>query len=245
MTSMNVLILGAGPSLPPHGEEVYPTFMEEVGEAPLIQRLVQSCAPLDPQWIGIACQASDIARYRLGDLPRILHPAAMYVLAKGPTAGAACTAMLAAEHIDNHSELLILGSTEYVDVSFAEVLAGFRQRGLDAGVLTFNSIHPRYSYVRVDEFGMVTEASEKKPVSNTAVASFFWFRRGSDFVRAAQDVIRKDDHVNGSFYITPTLNQLLLRQLKVGAKQIPNATYHPLKTARQIESFETAQEVRR
>ncbi|RRS04479.1 hypothetical protein EIP75_10760 [Aquabacterium soli] len=242
---MNVLILGAGATVSGQGGDAFPAFMAEVKGLPLIQRLVESCTALSPAWIGIACQASDIDTYRIGALPKLLHPNAEFVTTKGNTQGAVCTALLAAQYIDHDDELLILGVNEYVDVDFAATIQTFRQRELDGGVLTFNSIHPRYSYVKTNSEGLVSLAAEKRPISNTAAATFFWYRRGADFVEAAKDVIRKHDHVNGSYYIAPTINQMLLRQKRIGIERIDGSRYHPLKTSRQIENFETVQEMRR
>lgn len=242
---INVLILGAGAPVSGQGGDAFPAFMAEVKGQPLIQRLVDSCAGLSPAWIGIACQATDIDTYRIGALPKLLHPQAQFVVTKGSTQGAVCTALLAAQHIDQDAELLILGVNEYVDVDFAATIQNFRQRGLDGGVLTFSSIHPRYSYVKTGPDGLVSVAAEKRPISSTAAATFFWYRRGADFVEAAKDVIRKHDHVNGLYYIAPTINQMLLRQKRVGIERIEGNRYHPLKTSRQIENFETVQEMRR
>ena len=76
--------------------------------------------------------------------------------------GAACTALLAAGPIDNEDELLIVNGNEFLDSNFSEIINGFRQRKLDAGIVTFRAIHPRYSYVRLDDSELVVEAAEKK-----------------------------------------------------------------------------------
>ncbi len=242
---INVLVLGAGGKSAGSAGDTFPAFMAEVKGAPLIQRLVESCAGLDPAWIGIACQGSDIDTFRIAELPGLLHPKACFVSTKGDTLGAACTALLAAERIDNDQELLVLGVNEYIETDFKPIVDGFRRRQLDSGVLTFTSIHPRYSYVKTGPDGLVQQAAEKRPISNTAAATFFWYRKGSDFVSAAKDVIRKHDHVNGLYYISPTINQLLLRQKRVGIETIKGGRYHPLKTTRQLENFETVQEMRK
>jgi hypothetical protein len=119
------------------------------------------------------------------------------------------------------------------------VLADFRARQLDAGVLTFSSVHPRYSYVRVDGGGMVTEAAEKNPISRNATVGFYWFSQGRRFVEAVKKMIRKDAAVNGVFYICPALNELILEQARIGTRMISADHYHPLKTERQLEQFET------
>ena len=39
----------------------------------------------------------------------------------------------------------------------------------DAGVITFESVHPRWSYVRLDSENRVTETAEKRPISNSRI----------------------------------------------------------------------------
>jgi len=121
-----------------------------------------------------------------------------------------------------------------IDVDYRAVLADFRERHLDAGTITFSSIHPRYSYVRLSAEELVVEAAEKRPISGHATAGFYWFARGNDFVRAAEEMIYKDASVNGAFYICPVLNELVLEQARIGVYPIQADQYHPLKTARQI-----------
>ncbi|WP_197703917.1 hypothetical protein [Cohaesibacter sp. ES.047] len=84
---------------------------------------------------------------------RLLEPKSVVVKIENPTSGAACTALLAAGFIDNDKELLIINANELIDVNFADIVGGFRERSLAAGVLTFKSVHPRYSYVKLDDSG--------------------------------------------------------------------------------------------
>lgn len=236
---MNVLILAASRQAATMRDGDYPSCLTEVDGVPLIERLVTSCAPLAASRHIVALRAEDAQRFHLDSVISILVPNPAIVRAPGETAGAACSALLAIGEIGADEELLILSSNELLDVDFGAVVASFRQRGLDAGVITFPSIHPRYSYVRLGNDGHVAEAAEKKPISRNAVASFFWFARGSDFVNGARNMIRKDAHVEGRFFVCPVLNELILDQRKVGVYPLDARAYHPLKTERQMDYYET------
>ena len=122
------------------------------------------------------------------------------------------------------------------------MLRDFAERKLDAGTIVFHSIHPRYSYVALDENNFVIEAAEKKPISQHATTGFYWFARGSDFVSACKSMIEKDSHLNNNFYICPVLNELILIQQKIGVYPIKNHHYHPLKSVRQMQHFESVLE---
>ena len=135
-------------------------------------------------------------------------------------------------------ELLILNSTEYLDIDHAAPITEFRSRRLDAGVVTFPSIHPRYSYVRLDAEGFVVQAAEKNPISRDAIAGFTWYATGGDFIQAAQDMICKDANVDHRYFISLTLNEMVLPQKRMGAFAMEARRYHPLKSQRQIAVFE-------
>jgi NDP-sugar pyrophosphorylase family protein len=231
---MNVLILAAGQSESNSEDGNYPLCLAEIRGVPLVERLVHACMSLATVHLIVAFRRSDIEEFHLDNILEILAPNSKIVSASKETRGAACTALLATGDIDNAEELLIISGNEFIDIDYATIVDDFRRRGLDAGTVTFPSIHPRYSYVRLSDSGSVIEAAERRPISRHATAGFYWFARGSDFVRAAQAMISKDAAVNGNFYVCPVLNELVLEQARIGQFAIDIKQYSPLKTARQI-----------
>lgn len=238
---MNILILAAGQDQFAQ-EDGYPLCLTEFDSLPLIQRVAISCQALNPSNLTVALREEDVRKYHLDNVVRLLSPNAKILNIEAPTQGAACTALLAAGSIDSDSELLIVNGNELLNADFRLVVENFRDRKLDAGVVVFSSIHPRYSYVRLDDSEFVVEAAEKNPISNNATAGFYWFARGKDFVSAAKNLIRKDARVNGNFYICPGFNELILKQQHIGVYRVDSKAYNPLKSGRQIEQFETALE---
>ena len=188
--------------------------------------------------IVIVLQQWQAKQQNIDSIVSVLRPDAQVVLAPGPTAGAACSALLAVDQIDLGRELLLLNANEFVDIDSAEVIETFRQRDLDVGTIIFSSLHPRYCYARLDSEGLIEEVSEKRPISRNAVAGFFWWRQASDFVGCASHVIRTQNDVNGQFYICPTLNEMIMLGKQVGVFKIEAAAYHPLKTVAQSRDFE-------
>lgn len=238
---MNVLILAAGQDQLAQ-EDGYPLCLTEFDSLPLIQRVAISCQTLNPSNLIVAFREEDVRKYHLDNVVRLLSPNAKILNIEAPTQGAACTALLAVGSIDGDGELLIVNGNELLIADFRQIVENFRNRKLDAGVVVFSSIHPRYSYVRLDESDFVIEATEKNPISNNATAGFYWFACGQDFVRAAKNLIRKDVRVNGNFYICPTFNELILEHKYIGVHRVDSKAYNPLKSGRQIEQFEAALE---
>lgn len=241
---LNILMLAGGQSDSNSDDGSYPLCLAEINGAPMIQHLMRACADIGINRFIAAFRKSDIDEFHLDCIVRVLSPSAVVVSAENDTRGAACTALLAIGCINNDEELLIVNGNELIEADYISVLTSFRQRELDAGTVTFSSIHPRYSYVRLSEDELVIEAAEKRPISRHATAGFYWFARGRDFVRSAQAMIRKDASVNGSFYICPVLNEMVLEQSRIGVFQIDVSQYRPLKTSRQIMQGDIAIERR-
>jgi NDP-sugar pyrophosphorylase family protein len=241
---INILILAAGQSVADAPEGAYPLCLTEIGGVPLIERQINACRNVDGAKLVVAVSEPDMRRFSLGEVISLLAPDA-HVAPTKETRGAACTALLTLGHIDTQEELLILNGNEFLDIDFDAVLANFRSRKLDAGVIVFPSVHPRYSFVALDEDGYVVQATEKRPISKNATAGFYWFARGEDFVAAAQNMIRKDATVNERFYICPSLNELVLKQMRIGVNPISAENFHPLKNERQVAQYESFVEPRR
>ena len=49
---------------------------------------------------------------------------------------------------------------------------------------------------------------EKIPISKTACAGMHYFRKGSDFVKYAEIMIKNNQRFNNEFYVTPVYNEL-------------------------------------
>lgn len=237
---MKILILAAGPADAADAADAYPALLAEEQGLLLVERTIERCQAVAGAQLVFAVRDHDIRRHHLDKVIQLIAKDATVVPVSGETAGAACTALLAIEQIADDDELLILNGNEIVDVDFAAVTQTFRDAGWDGGVVTFPSVHPRYSYVRKDGDGLVQQAAEKEPISRHATAGFYWYRRGRDFVAAAQTMIRKGDTVGGHYYICPTFNQMILKQARIGTYPIQAGQYRPVKSRRQRELLEEA-----
>jgi len=229
---MNVLILFGGSQS--NDNSNYPSFLNEFKNKPVLEYVLETCKTLGPSSINLVFKKHHIRKYFLKELVEQIHPSSMVIGMEGDTQGAACSAMLAVDQIDNKYPLLVLNGDEHLSLNFAEIIDGFVKRNADAGTIVFDSVHPRYSYVRLDAEDNVIEAAEKKPISRNATVGFYWFNKGSDFVLATKKMIIKNDRYNGLFYVCPSFNQLILEGKKVVVHKTDSAAYHPLKDSNQI-----------
>ncbi|WP_174804239.1 glycosyltransferase family 2 protein [Martelella limonii] len=233
---MKIVVLMGGGNLDIKSER-YPLYMTEFNEEMVLERQIAALQKLEPRDIIFCVRSTDISNFNVDDMIRQSADNAICVEVAGPTAGSVCTALLAAEHIDDNEEVVLVAADELIDTDLSEIVKAFRARQCDAGVLSFRSVHPRYSFALVDEDGNVCEIAEKKPISKHALASFYYFRSGRDFVRSALNVVRKDRKINNAFYISQTINEMILRHAKVGIEHIANDCFHPLKTEMQLAQY--------
>lgn len=235
---MNVLFLGAAPSTPRTEHNRFPGwFADHKGTSPL-EELAKSLRADAANKLIYCFLENDVREFHLREIVSALVPNHALITVKHVTEGAACTALLASDFIDSDEELLIVSLNEYLEIDLAEAAAQFRGRDLDAGTLVFESVHPRYSFVRLGSDNLVVEAAQGRPITNIATSGTFWFRHGSDFVAGSKQMIRKRDSVNGFYFVCPVFNQLILMDRKIGVTWMAPHIYHPLKTEAQIHTFE-------
>jgi dTDP-glucose pyrophosphorylase len=80
---------------------------------------------------------------------------------------------------------------------------------VDGAIVTFESTHPKWSYVKTNKDKRVTEVAEKKPISNTATSGIYFWKHGSDYIKYAEQMIDKNIRTNGEFYVCPVFNEAI------------------------------------
>jgi dTDP-glucose pyrophosphorylase len=136
------------------------------------------------------------------------------------TQGQACTVLLARELIDNEQPLIIFNADTWCRTSLDRTLANLNPDV--AGVLgVFRAPGDRWSFARIDETGRVVETAEKRRISDWASTGLYHFTRGSDFVGYAEEMIRRDERVNGEFYVAPVYNRMIAegRDIRIDVAQ--------------------------
>lgn len=150
------------------------------------------------------------------------------------TEGAACTALLAREFINNEQPLLITDSDHYIDgyTLFKDIE---NNEKVDGFIPVFYANNSKWSFSKIDESGYVTEVAEKIQISRNANIGAYFFRKGRDFVMAAEEMIEENDRTNGEFYIAPVYNYLIRRGKSIRLSR-PRFV-HGLGTPKDLEKF--------
>lgn len=197
---------------------VFPKPLVEIKGKPMIQLVIENLN-IDANYIFIV-QKEHVEKYNIKQMLEILKPGCAVIELDEVTEGAAVTTLLAKEFIDNDSPLLLANSDQYIEWDSSEVMYNFLNSDIDGGILTFDSTHPKWSYAKVDESNFVTEVAEKNPISNNATVGIYFWKKGSDYVKYAEEMIQKDIRVNGEFYVCPVFNEAINDAKKIKIKNI-------------------------
>ena len=211
---MNVLIpmAGAGKRFFDAGY-VFPKPLIEVDNKPMIQWVIESLN-LQANYIFII-QKEHQEKYNIKSVLKILQPECKIIELDHLTEGAACTTLLAKKYINNSDPLIIANSDQYINWNSSKALYDFNSKNLDGAILTFEAIHPKWSYAKCNEEGFVTEVAEKKVISKNATVGVYYWKHGSDYVKSAEQMIEKNIRVNNEFYVCPVYNEFLAKNKKV------------------------------
>ena len=85
----------------------------------------------------------------------------------------------------------------------------------DGGILTFKNSHPKWSYVKLNEQNNVTQLAEKDVISDNATVGIYYYKKGSEYVKYAEQMIVKNIRVKNEFYVAPVYNEYLIDNKKI------------------------------
>lgn len=206
---LNVLIpmAGAGSRFEQAGY-TFPKPLIEVRNKPMIQVVVDNLN-IKANYIYIV-QKKHREKYNLDTLLNLLTPNCKIVEVDGLTEGAACTALLAKEFINNNAPLFFANSDQFVEWDSNEFMYKMNETNADGGIVTFEATHPKWSFAKINSYtGLVEEVAEKNPISNIATVGYYYWKHGSDFVKYAEQMIDKNIRVNNEFYVCPVFNEAI------------------------------------
>ena len=59
-----------------------------------------------------------------------------------------------------------------------------------------------------------------KPISKNATVGIYWWRKGSEYVKYAERMIKKNIRTNNEFYVCPVFNEAIEDGKKISIKEI-------------------------
>lgn len=181
-----------------------------VGDQTMIQLVISNLTPSRPHRFVFIVQRQHDIDYGLTSRLSEWAPGCEIVRLDGVTDGAARSVLAAEDLIDNDYPLMIANSDQFVNIDIDDYLAELdADLNADGLIMTMEDRDPKWSYVGFDGEGKVVRVVEKEVISDHATVGIYNFRRGSDFVTAAKEMIAAEEKSNNEYYVAPTYNQLL------------------------------------
>jgi NDP-sugar pyrophosphorylase family protein len=236
---LKIIIPMAGPSdLFFNAGYTYPKPLIEVNGVPMIQLVIEKTAAISvPCEFIFIIKEEDAIKYHLDNTLRLLAPECDVIKLKKNTRGGLCSVLMAIDHIKPGDSLIILNGDQVIDEDFNKILNFWKENAADAGVVTFKSVHPRWSYARIEN-NLVMQTAEKNPITNHAIAGYYYFAEAAAFLACAFQTIKNDVQLEGNYYTSPVLNEYVLKNKKVLNYKIETAQYHSFYSPQMLNEFE-------
>ena len=236
---MNIIMPLAGISSFDSNNNFYPLPLREVFGKPLIQYVIENLLTIkgDNKFIYIV-KEEDCLKFHLDNTLKLLTPNCEVVVLKSKTFGAVCSILMAVDSVNKNDDTIIINADQVFNRDINPIINQLKDEKSDAGLITFDSVHPRWSYIMCDENNNVLQAEEKNPISRNAIAGFYYFRAFNDFIESAFNAIEIEDFYNDKLYTSALINQMILLNKKVINKVIDAKDYISFYSTQKITEFE-------
>jgi dTDP-glucose pyrophosphorylase len=231
---MNILIpiAGLGSRFPNHSN---PKPLINVFGKPMIQAAIDSMA-IKGNLIFIV-RSQHIDQYEIDKRLKEIYDCKI-VSVDYLTEGPACTALLAEHLIDNEEPLVIANCDQIMHWDSETFKSYCENYPHDGFIVTYFANTNKNSYAKLDKNGFVTNIKEKEIISNVSLNGIHFWKHGSDFVSSAKEMISMDDRApNNEFYIGPSFNYMISKNLKVGIFHIPNEQHWAVGTEEDLDIY--------
>jgi len=205
---------------------------------PMIELVVDNLKPsCDHRFIFI-CQAEHLNNYSLRNLLEAKAPGCKIIEVSAVTEGAACTVLLAKEYINHVDQLMIANCDQYIDVDINQYLKSLCP-DTDGLIMTMKENSNKWSYIELNSQNEITGVVEKEVVSDEATVGIYNYQHGSDFVNAAESMIKKNLRVNNEFYVAPAYNEMIAagQRIKYFNIGVLGNGMHGLGTPEDLQAF--------
>ena len=189
----------------------------DVNGKPMIHRVIENLGmEFDKEYMFIMiCLQEDFDKYDFTEFEKVIgHNSYDVVILDDVTEGAAQTILQAKDLINDDTPLMTMNSDQLVDWDIERLFEMCEQ--FDGVIPCFYGEGNAWSYARTLDNGYVQEVAEKKQISKYATAGYYYWKKGSDFVKYAEQMIKDNSRTNGEFYVAPVYNWAVKDGKRVG-----------------------------
>jgi hypothetical protein len=183
---------------------------------------------INPEKLTVAINKAENEQFKITSVIEKNYPKAKIIPILSGVRGALATALLGLEELDFNSPLVIAAGDSFINGGILKYTKRFQDCEARIGTIVFKSENPRWSYLTLDDEGIVRNVQEKKVVSKYATTGVFYFKSVQDFVDAAKWVFVHNVNLNNIFYVSTSLNYMLSQGLKLEYIEILRENYKSL-----------------
>ena len=216
---MNILVLmaGAGSRLKTKENKV-PKPLVPINGAPMIEHVVRNLN-LTGNYIYIV-QKSHRKKWNLDRLLNDITPGCKLVEVDGLTDGQASSALLGKDHINNNEKLLTINCDQILDWNSQAFLDNISDEWVDGCIPAIKTDNPSMSFAKLNSKGLVEKTAEKQVISEWGTVGYYYWRKGCNFVKYAEQMLDSNIRVNNEFYICPVYNLAIQDGLKITVQEV-------------------------
>ena len=237
MVNIVIPMAGLGSRFAKAGQARPKPLIEVLPGQPMLTFVTRYLSLGEPHRFVFVCRSEHVEDFSLESVFKSLVRSFVIATTDDVTQGPACTALLASKFIDNDQELLVAYCDDYLDERIDEVLYEWRRKKAAAGALLFSSRNPRHAYAVTSASGRVLKVAEKERISAKAIAGFYYFREGRDFVRLAKRMVREDRRAKGEFFVSGVYNEFIAEGKRVVSRTIPARNNYSMGVPADLERF--------
>jgi HAD superfamily hydrolase (TIGR01509 family) len=193
----------------------FPKPLIDVNNKPMIQVVIDNLNMGNQAKFIFICRKHHVEKYNLIHLLKAYSSNCEIIIIDEKTEGAACSILLAKEFINNEEHLILANSDQFMEWDSNQFMYSMIADEIDAGICTFKSTHPKWSFAKLNNEGFVCKVAEKDPISDNATTGIYYWKKGSDFVKYAEQMIEKDIRINNEFYTCPVFNEAIEDNKKI------------------------------
>jgi dTDP-glucose pyrophosphorylase len=208
----------------------------DVNGKPMIHRVIENLGmEFDNEYMFIMiCLQEDFDKYDFTEFEKVIgHNSYDVVILDDVTEGAAQTILQAKDLINDDTPLMTMNSDQLVDWDIERLFEMCEQ--FDGVIPCFYGEGNAWSYARTLDNGYVQEVAEKKQISKYATAGYYYWKKGSDFVKYAEQMIEDNSRTNGEFYVAPVYNWAVKDGKRVGVFMVDKC--YSLGTPEDLEEY--------
>ena len=134
--------------------------------------------------------------------------------------GPADSVMAASHLLNKEAPLIVANSDQLVYFDFLRIRELLLEKHNEGIVLTMKARGAKWSFARVALDDRILEIAEKKEISQIATVGIYGWRQAGSFFESFTEMVAADDRTNGEFYVAPSYNYLIKRNMNIASVQI-------------------------